>query len=322
MNPILSQDEVNALLNGVQAGDIETENARKKALSDARPYDLTRQEHILQGQMPRFERINENFVKSFGNSVSNLIMRLVDVSIHNIETLTFGELMKIMPSLSSINIFKMEPLKGHALLILEAPLVFALVEFFFGGNGGQYTIAEEKSFTSIEQRVIKRVVAAALHDLSAAWHEILPTRPEHLGSEMNPQFVTIVTPGEILIRIEIHIKVEDVTGKLFLCIPYPMMEPLMNKLSAGIQTDKSDVDQKWIATLKKIIMDSPVEITAELGTAEITFGDLMNLEPGCLISLGKSLSDESIIKVEGIPRFRGMPGYSQGNQAIRITTIT
>jgi flagellar motor switch protein FliM len=99
MNPILSQDEVNTLLNGVQAGDIDTENARKKTLTDARSYDLTRQEHILQGHMPRFERINEKFIKSFGNSVSNLIMRLVDVSIHNIETLTFGELMKIMPSL-------------------------------------------------------------------------------------------------------------------------------------------------------------------------------------------------------------------------------
>jgi flagellar motor switch protein FliM len=322
MNPILSQDEVNALLHGVQAGDIDTENARKKALSDARPYDLTRQEHILQGQMPRFGRVNEKFVKSFGNSVSNLIMRLADASIHNIETLTFGELIKIMPSLSSINIFRMEPLKGHALLILEAPLVFALVEFFFGGNGGQYTIAEEKSFTSIEQRVIKRLAAAAIHDLSAAWQEIVPTRPEYLGSEINPQFVTVVTSSEILIRIEVHIKVEDFTGKLFLCIPCPMIEPLKDKLSAEIQTGKSDVDQKWIASLKKIIMDSPVQITAELGTAEITFGDLLNLEPGCLISLCKSRSDESIVKVEGIPRFCGMPGYSRGNQAIKITTIT
>jgi flagellar motor switch protein FliM len=321
MNPILSQDEVNALLQGVQAGDIDTESAKKKALSDVRPYDLTSQEHILRGRMPRFERANERFVKSFRNSVSTLIMRLVDVSIHHVETLTFGEFMKIIPSLSSINIFKMQPLKGHALLVLEAPLVFALVEFFFGGNGKQYNIAEEKSFTSIEQRVIKRVVTIALQDLSTAWNEIVPIQPEHVCSEMNPQFVTIATPDEIIIKIEIQIKAEDFTGKLFLCIPYSMIEPIKDKFYSGIQTEKVDVDQRCIAKLKEIIMDSPVEITAEIGTAEITFGDLINLDTGNIISLGKSISDESVIKVEGIPKFRGMPGYSQGNQAIKITTI-
>ena len=321
MNPILSQDEVNALLQGVQAGDIDTESAKKKAVSGIRSYDLTRQEHILHGKMPRFERANERFVKSLRNSVSTLIMRPVDVSIHHVETLPFGEFINSIPSLSSINIFKMAPLKGHALLVLEAPLVFTLVEFFFGGNGKQYNIAEEKSFTSIEQRVIKRVVTIALHDLSTAWNEIVPIRPEHVGSEMNPEFVTIVTPGEIIIKIEIHVKAEDFTGKLFLCIPYSMIEPVKDKFSSGIQTEKVDVDQKWIATLKEIIMDAPVEISAEIGTAEITFGDLMNLDTGSVISLGKSLSDESVIKVEGLPKFRGMPGYSQGNQAIKITTI-
>jgi len=321
MNSILSQDEMNALLKGVQSGDIDTETAKKKALSDVRPYDLTRQEHILHGKMPRFDRANERFVKSFQSSVSTLIMRLVDVSIHHVETLPFGEFMNIIPPLSSINIFRMDPLKGHALLVLEAPLVFSFVEFFFGGSGKEYTISEEKSFTSIEQRVIKRVVTTALHDLSTAWKEIVAIRPEHVGSEMNPQFVTIVAPCEIVIKIEIQLKVEDFTGKLFLCIPYSMVEPVKTKLCAGIQTEKVDVDQKWVATLKEIIMDFPVEITAEIGTAEITFGDLMNLDTGSVINLGKCLSDESVIKVEGITKFRGMPGYSQGNQAIKITTV-
>jgi flagellar motor switch protein FliM len=321
MNPILSQDEMNALLKGVQSGDIDTETAKKKALSDAKPYDLTRHEHVLQGKMPRLELANKRFAKSLKNSVSTLIMRLADVSIHHVETLTFGEFIKIVPSLSSINMFKMEPLKGHALLILEAPLVYAFVEFFFGGNGKQYNIAEEKSFTSIEQRVIKRVVNIALRDLSTAWNEIIPIRPEHVGSEMNLQFVTIVAHSDVIINIEIHIKVDDFTGKLFICIPYSMIEPVKDKFYSVIQAEKVDVDQGCIAKLKEVIMDSPVEITAELGTAEITFGNLMNLDTGSVINLGKSLPDESVIKVEGIQKFRGMPGYSQGNQAIKITTI-
>src|SRR4030066_2152473 len=216
---------MNALLNGVQSGDIDTETGKRKALSDVRPYDLTCQEHVLQRKMPRLEHVIERFVKSFRNSVSSLMMRPVDVSSHKVETITFSEFIKIIPSPSSINIFKMEPLKGHALLVLEVPLVFAFVEFFFVGNGKQYNIAEEKSFTSIEQLVIKRVVAIALHDWSAAWNEIIPIRPEHVGSEMNLQFVTIVAHSDVIIKIEMHVKVEDFTGKLFLCIPYAMIEP-------------------------------------------------------------------------------------------------
>jgi flagellar motor switch protein FliM len=321
MNPILSQDEMNALLKGVQSGDIDTEAAKKKTLSDVRTYDLTSQEHVLKGRMPRLELANERFAKSLKNSFSNLIMRLVDARIHQVETITFGEFIKTVPSLSSINIFKMEPLKGHALLILEAPLVFAFVEFFFGGNGRQYNIAEDKSLTSIEQRVIKRMVTIALHDLSTAWNEIIPIRPEHVGSEMNLQFVTIVAHSDVIIKIEIHINVDDFTGKLFLCIPYSMIEPVKDKFYSVIQAETIDVDQKWIARVTEMIMDAPVEITAELGTAEITFGNLMNLDTDSVINLGKSLSDESVIKVEGVPKFRGMPGYSQGNQAIKITTI-
>src|SRR4030065_336597 len=222
MNPILSQDEMNALLNGVQSGDIDTETGKRKAVSDVRPYDLTCQEHVLQGKMPRLEHVIERFVESF-----------------------------------------------------------------FGGNGKQYNISEEKSFTSIEQRVIKRVVTIALHDLSTAWNEIMPIRPEHVGSEMNLQFVTIVAHSDVIIKIEMQVKVDDFTGKLFLCIPYAMIEPVKDKFCSVIQAEKVDVDQKWIATFKEVIMDSPVELTAELGTAEITFGNLMNLDTGRAINFGK-----------------------------------
>jgi flagellar motor switch protein FliM len=136
---------------------------------------------------------------------------------------------------------------------------------------------------------------------------------------MNLQFVTIVDHSDVIIKIEMHVKVDDFTGKLSLCIPYAMIEPVKDRFCSVIQAEKVDVDQKWIATLKEVIMDSPVEITAELGTAEITFGNLMNLDTDSVINLRKSPSDESVIKVEGVPKFRGMPGYSQGNQAIKIT---
>jgi flagellar motor switch protein FliM len=321
MSDILSQDEVDALLRGVQSGEIGTEEAKQKIMTGIRPYDLTSQERIVRGRMPGLEMADERFTRFFRNSVSSLVMKFVDISIHNVGIVKFGEFMKTIPFPSSINIFKMEPLKGYSLLVLEAPLVFAFVEFFFGGASVRNVKSEGRAFTSIEQRVIKKVVSMALSDLAQAWTGIAPIQPDHIGSEMNPQFVTIVTPSEIVIKIEVHIEVEDFTGKLFFCIPYSMIEPVKEKLYSGIQGDKFELDQRWVNRLKEILMNSAVEVVAEVGKINLTFSDLMSLKEGEVLTLGKCAADDMLIAVEDVTKFKGLPGYSRGNQAIRITKI-
>lgn len=321
MNQILSQDEVDALLKGVQSGDVETETEKGKEPSGVRPYDLTSQDQIVRGKMPGLELANARFVRTFRNSISNLIMKFVDVNVKSVKFIKFEELMKTIPFPSSINIFKLEPLKGYALLVIEAPLLFAFVELFFGGSKAQHVKSEGRSFTSIEQRVNQKIVSIALNDMSLSWSGIVPIKPEHISLEMNPQFVKIVTPNEIIIKIETQVEIDDFKGNLLFCIPYSMVEPVKEKLYSGIQSEKYEIDQRWVNTVKEIILDTYVEVIAEIGRAEITFGDLLNLEIGSVINLGKHISEEFPVKVEGILKYYGLPGYSRGNQAIKITKV-
>jgi len=231
----------------------------------------------------------------------------------------FSEFMKTIPMPSSINMFKMEPLKGYALFVMEAPMVFAFIEYFFGSSSARYVKSEGRYFTLIEQRIILRIVNMALADLAEAWKVIIPITPEYTGSEMNPQFVTIVTPTEVVVKIEIHIEVEEFTGKVFFCIPYSMIEPIKEKLSSGLQGEKLGTDQRWVSRLTDILMESPVHLAAEVGRVELTVKDLMGLEIGNIISLGKSVSDELVVKIEDVPKYLGTPGVSRGAQAIKIT---
>jgi len=321
MNDILSQDEVDALLRGVQSGDIGTGDAKEQPLSDIRPYDLTSQERIDRGRMPGLEIANERFSRFFRNSISTLIMRFIHIAIQNVEIIKFSEFMKVIPFPSSIHIIKMDPLKGYALFIMEAPLAFAFVEFFFGGSNAKYVKCEARSFTPIEQRIIKKITMLALKDLSAAWEGIVPICPEHIGFEMNPQFVTIVTPSEIVIKIEVLIEMEGFTGKVYFCIPYAMIEPIKEKLSSTIQTDAFEQDKRWIPMLREMLLSSDVEVVAEVGKARLTFKELTELKIGNVIILGKATSDDLFIKVEGVTKFTGAPGYRKGNQAIRITGL-
>ncbi len=318
---VLSQDEVDALLKGVASGDIDTEDAKEQIIGGVLPYDFTSQERIIRGKMPGLEKINDAFSRSFRSSVSTLIMKYIDINIENVETIKYSDFMKTIPMPSSINLFTMDPLKGYGLLVMEAPLVFAFVEFFFGGASAKHVKSEGRAFTPIEQRIINRVVDVALKDIESSWHAVSPVKPKFSSTEINPQFVSIVTPGEIVISIEVTLEIEEFTGRMFFCFPYSMIEPIKEKLYSGIQGDKFETDHRWAEVMKKSIIDAEVDITAEIGSFMIDFEQLMNFKEGNIIKIGKSVEDDLLVKVEGVPKYRGLPGFSKGNQAIKITKL-
>jgi flagellar motor switch protein FliM len=318
---ILSQDEVDALLKGVASGEIDTEEARDKIIGGVRPYDFNNQERIVRGRMPGLEMANDGFARLFRGSMSSILMKFIDISIQTVEIIKFSDFIKTIPVPSSINLFKMEPLKGLSLLVLEAPLVFAFIEFFFGGSTAKYVKSEGRAFTAIEQRVVQKIVKLALKDLETAWHGIASIQPEYVSSEINPQFVTIVTPAEIVISIEVLIEIEDFTGKMFFCFPYSMLEPFKEKLYSGIHGNKFEMDRRWSMVMKEALMGMHVNVTAEIGSIVLNFADVINFEPGTILNLGKSITDELVVKVENSPKFKGVPGVSRGNQSIKLTKV-
>jgi flagellar motor switch protein FliM len=319
---VLSQDEVDALLKGVASGEIDTEDAKETIVAGVRGYDFTNQERIIRGKMPGLEMINDAFSRSLRGSISNFLMKYIDIAIQNVNTIKYSDFMKTIPMPSSINLFTMKPLKGYALLVLEAPLVFAFIEYFFGGNSGTLHVKSEgRAFTQIEQRVIQKVVDLALRDMAPAWQVVAPIEAEYVSTEINPQFVSIVTPAEIVIKIDIDIEIEDFAGRMFLCIPYSMVEPIKEKLSSGIHGDKFETDHRWSVIMKKVIEETHVNMSVDLGQMIVTFKDLMNFEEGNILNLGKSVSEGLLLKVEGAPKFRCTPGHSRGNQAIKLTEV-
>ena len=318
---ILSQDEVDALLKGVASGEIDTDDAKEQIVSGVHSYDFTSQERIIRGKMPGLEMVNDVFTRLMRNSISKLIMKYIDINIQTVDTIKYSDFMKTIPMPSSINIFNMEPLKGMALIVLEAPLVFAFIEFFFGGSSAQHVKSEGRAFTPIEQRVIQRVVDVILLDIEKSWEAIAPIKPTFVNSEINPQFVSIVTPGEIVINIEVQIEIEDFGGRLFLCIPYSMIEPVKEKLYSGIHGDKMEADYRWSQVLQETVMGMNLNLSAELGRVNLLVGDLVNFEVGNILNLNKAISSELEVKIENLPKFKGMPGFSLGNQAVKISKV-
>jgi len=321
MAQILSQEEVDALLRGVTDGEIETETEEAVDESGIVSYDLTSQERIIRGRMPTLDIINQRFTRLFRNSLSSTLRKVLDVSTVSTDTVKFGEFIKSLPVPASLHIFKMDPLRGFALFIAESKLVFALVDTFFGGGGNVSMKIEGRDFTTIEQRMIKKVVLMALEDFEKAWKPVHNVTISFVRSEVNPQFAAIVPPTDVVVVILFEIEMDQVSGTITVCLPYSTIEPIIGKLKAGFQSDQLEVDQLWIKRLRERMLEAQVEVVVELGKATITSKDLVNFKVGDIIQLDNDVNDELNVKIEGVSKFRGYPGTMKGNKAVQVSSI-
>lgn len=314
---ILSQEEIDALLKGIAGGEVETETAETP--SGIRLYDFTSQEKIVRGKMPSLDIINERLARSFRISLSSDIRKIVEIVNVNVNITKFYDFLRSVPFPSSLNIIKLEPLRGFSLVVFDAPMIFSLIEFYFGGSGKGYYKPEGREFTPIEQRIIHKVVMMFLEAMEEAWKPVFPVKPQYIRSEMNPQFVTIVTPVDVVIETEFKIEIETRECRIMVCIPYSSVEPIKEKLYSAFLADRDEVDMKWIGRLKSQIKQSPVKLEGVLGKVTIDFNTLLNLKAGDIITLQKRVDEDVDVLVEGVKKFRGKLGTFKGNYAIKIT---
>ncbi len=316
---IISQDEVDALLNGLADGAIGTEDTGDSRPFEVRPYDFIEYKSTVSNKMPGLEIINHNFSKLLRTSIYKFMLKYFDINIRKIETMKYSDFISTVTVPSSMNIFTMEPLNGDALLVLESPLVFAFVEGFFGGSAVHYIKSDGRAFTQIEQRVIRKVVDVILEDVESAWQVISPVKSKYVKSEINPPFVSIAAPEQSIINIEVQLVMEDFSGRMSLCIPDSMLEPVKEKLYSGIQSDRYESNLRWEHELTESLMNTDLHLSADLGKITMNFEDLLNLKEGSILNLSRSASDELVIKIEDSPKFKGIPGVCKGKHAVKLS---
>jgi flagellar motor switch protein FliM len=249
------------------------------------------------------------------------LRKVVSFTTLSIEMIKFGDFLKTLPVPTSLHLFRMEPLKGSAVFVVESKVIFTLVDIFFGGSGRDPYRVEGREFSAIETNLIKRVIMTALGDLEKSWQALLECKMSYQRSETNPQFAQIVPPTDVVVLINYEVEMEFASGVLSLCIPYSMLEPVRERLQAGFQSDTLEVDLVWASRFRENLMASKVEILVELGRAEISAKEAVDLQKGDVILLDQFAVDPLKIYVEGMLKFGGVPGTHKGNQAVRIVEL-
>lgn len=324
MEKVLSQDEIDALLKGVVSGEVDTDPKADAADTEAeriRQYDLRNQERIIRGRMPTLEMINDRFIQRQSVSWTRVMGERIEFTVVGIQVLKFGEFLKKVPMPSSINVFNMSPLKGHGLYVMDAFLVYLLVDYFFGGKGQTHVKPEGRDFTSVQMRMIKKLLLLALSDLEKSWQAIHPIKIDYIRSESNPQFAMVVSASEVVIVVTLQVIMGETTRDLFVVYPYGMLEPIKDKLYSGLVSDQLQQDSTWNNNFRERIQECELPIAVRLGTTTITVQDLLNFAPGDVIMLDQRPGDPLECYIENHVKFHGSPGVFRGNHACRVTKV-
>lgn len=312
---ILSQDEVDALLQGITGESQKLEEVEEQ-VGGIRNYDIASQERIVRGRMPTMEIINERFARNVRIGLFNLIRRSPEISVGAIKVQKYSAFLREIVVPTNFNIVSVKPLRGSGLIVCDPTLVFAVIDSLFGGTGKFHTRIEGRDFSPTEQRIINRLVDVIREEYKKAWHGIYPLELEYQRSEMQPQFANVATPSEIVVTTSFTLEVGDNSGTIHFCIPYATLEPIRDVLYSTVQGDSVGTDRRWVKLLTHQIQAAEVEVAVELGHAPATVEQLLALKPGDFIEL--DLSPLVQAKVDGVPVFDCHYGTSNGKYAIKI----
>ncbi|MGB1191604.1 MAG: flagellar motor switch protein FliM [Pseudomonadales bacterium] len=316
---ILSQEEIDALLHGVDDGDIETESDVSIEDGDYSSYDLTSQDRIVRGRMPTLELINERFARHTRVSLFNMLRRSAEVSIGGVQVQKFGEYIQTLYVPTSLNMVRVQPLRGMALFVLEAKLVFKLVDNFFGGDGHHAKI-EGREFTPTELRVVQMLLEQAFKDLEEAWKPLFELNFDCVGSEVNPAMANIVSPSEAVIVSSFHIELDGGGGDLHITMPYSMIEPIKDILDSGMTGDVHEVDERWIKALRRDILRASVDLECTVVEKQMSLRDIIDLKQGDVIPV--DIPDALTLRANGVPIYKTRMGTSRGNLGLEIVERT
>ncbi len=320
MSEVLSQKEIDRVLSGINSGEIK-EDSISEALSQKEiyEYDFRRPTRVSKDQLKIIRTLHENFAELFGFFLTSRLQTMATVDMLAVDQLRYSEYSLSIANPCVVYIFDIKQTEGKAIIEMTPDLVFMIVERLLGGNGGK--AATPRAITAIEQKIVSPIIEKALVNLAASWKPIEELDLKLAGFESNSDFVQIAPAGEIVLVISFEIKIGEDTFLMNLCYPSFALEDIIAKLSVQFYNTKVSNTNKDAAFTKinKQLLNTTMEIKAELGKAKLSIKELMDLEEGDVLYLDNNIESDIPIYVQSRLKYYGRPGTIDGRLAVRIS---
>lgn len=322
MSEVLSQNEIDALLNAISTGEVDAQEMKEDIVEKkVKKYDFKNPQKIAKEQLRTLEIIHENFARLFQTFLSGYLRAPVKTEVLTVDQYAYSEFSNAISNPAFLSIMTMEPLSGQIILDISPNIAFTVIERLLGGGGEEAT--ETRSFTEIEQNLLKRMMTKTVDIIAEAWDNVIILSPSLEKIETNAQFAQIVPPSETISLITMSVTVGEVEGLLNVCIPHLVIEPILNKLNTKLwfSTTKKGATEEDKEFLQKRIKGTRVPIVVELGSTVLKVRDLLDLRIGDVVRLERNSDEYVDIKVGPYKKFSGAIGANKKNIAVKITEV-
>lgn len=322
MGDVLSQAEIDALLNALSDGQVDAEEIKTtQTQKRIRVYDFKRPNKFSKDQLHSLQNVHDNYCRALTTYFSAHLHSVIESNVLSIEQITYDEFIRSLPNPTILGLFSLDPLEGTVLFEMSPALGFTIIDRLLGGEG-QGT-EKNRDLTEIERTIIEHRVIQIIDLFGEAWEEVYHISPRYVAMETNPQFTQIVAPNEMVLLVTIEIRVAEMVGMINVCLPYLVLEPILDKLSTFFlfSTKAKVTSPEQVEVIRKKIERAQVEVSAFLGHAEILVRDLLELAPGDVIPLMQSVSEPMPVYVGNFEKFRAVPGLHGEHLAVQVTEI-
>ena len=321
MNEVLSQDEIDQLLQAVSSTTDKDAVSIKTGVENRKikVYDFKRPDKFSKEQIRTISVMHETFARLITPALSAQLRSLVHVHVASVDQLTYEEFLRSIPTPTLLSVIDMDPLKGNAVLEIDPSISYCMIDRLFGGTGEGAKVQRELS--DIEQSVMEGIIVRLLANLREAWTQVIDLRPRLSSIEVNPQFAQIVPPSEMVVLVTLETKVGDEEGMMNLCIPYVTIEPIISKLSSSFwfSSVRQNATSQYLGVLKQKLNTVEMDLVAEIGTINVPIRDVLALRVGDTVKLSTVRYDDPLVLNVGNQRkFLCQPGVVGKKRAVQI----
>lgn len=323
MNQVLSQDEIDALLKGISDGEVETEKevVPPPPEVEAQTYDFIKVIKAKKEKLPALQFVYDRFAKSFTSALSLFMEREADVLMAPMEYLEYNELVKTLPLPTNMNVVSTENPKGFFIVVFDAKLIFSVLETIFGGSEISAQRIEGREFTKIEVKVIKKLIDLVCAEMEKAWNPVFQMTCTYSRSEMNPNYIAMVAPEEIINLTEFSIAIENMNSWMKVCVPWALLEPIKGYLISTPSREDREMRERWMKQLREKILEVPLDLKAVLGRKKLSLQEFKTLSEEVVFMVDKHMDDPVSLEISGRERLLGRVGAFKGNKAVMVESI-
>ena len=324
MADILSQEEIDALLEVVEEEDIAPDELEKASdILDNRQitlYDFKRPNRVSKEQLRSIRAIHDKMARSLASDISSLMRSIVEIQLHSVDQMTYGEFLMSLPSPTSFNVFSLKPLDGKGVIELNPSIVFPMIDRLLGGNGAPFETTRE--FTDIELNLLDQILKVVTQNMKEVWSPIMDLYPIIEAKESSPNVVQIVAQNEIVIMVIMEIIIGQTSGMMNICYPVITIESLLPRLAnRDLMLNETSGRKSRNKELRALLRGAKIELEAVLGYAELNMKQVLDLEVGDIIKLNRPADDTVIVKVDGREKFIAEFGVRRYRRSIKIKEI-